>query len=358
MSSERTKQLLRGITTLIPLLIIVVLLLYFAKAPHSSQPHDTPSEQQTVVADSVINNRHFSNFDPNEASYIELVEAGVERRVAVSIIRWRESGKVYRIKEDIALCYGMTDSLYLLLEPYIIIGKEYAITPKSDNKTFTKSKRQDVQIAYEPFLIDTASVAYLSTIGFSPRQAEVIANYREAIGGITSMDKFRECYVVDDEVADRLEPYIIFSPMEVETPSTRKIDINSADSTTLVALRGIGPKSAQHIIRYRNLLGGYHKIEQILELECVTTENFNTFSQQIYADTARIEKIYINFARPKQMEVHPYVTNRMLKRIINHRELKGGWSTIEEMTDANIMSEDEAMRIAPYLDFGTHTSTE
>ena len=252
----------------------------------------------------------------------------------------------------------MTDSLYLLLEPYIIIGKEYAIKPKSDNKTFTKSKRQDVQFAYEPFLIDTASVAYLSTIGFSVRQAEVIANYREAIGGITSMDKFRECYVVDDEVADRLEPYIIFSPVEVETPSTLKIDINSADSTTLVALRGIGPKSAQHIIRYRDLLGGYHKIEQILELECVTTENFNTFSQQIYADTERIEKIYINFARPKQMEVHPYVTNRMLKRIINHRELKGGWSTIEEMTDANIMSEDEAMRIAPYLDFGTQTSID
>lgn len=358
MSNERTKQLLRGITTLIPLLIIVVLLLYFAKAPHSSQPHDTPSEQPTAVADSVINKHHFSNFDPNEASYIELVEAGVERRVAVSIIRWRESGKVYRIKEDIALCYGMTDSLYLLLEPYIIIGKEYAIKPKSDNKTFTKSKRQDVQIVYEPFLIDTASVAYLSTIGFSVRQAEVIANYREAIGGITSMDKFRECYVVDDEVADRLEPYIIFSPKDVIAPSTRKIDINSADSATLVALRGIGPKSAQHIIRYRELLGGYHKIEQILELECVTTENFNTFSQQIYADTARIEKIYINFARPKQMEVHPYITNRMLKRIINHRELKGGWSTIEEMTDANIMSEDEAMRIAPYLDFGTQTSTE
>ena len=346
MSNERTKQLIRGITTLIPLLIIVVLLLYFAKAPGTPQPHDTPSEQPTAVADSVINNRHFSNFDPNEASYIELVEAGVERRVAVSIIRWRESGKVYRIKEDIALCYGMTDSLYLLLEPYIIIGKEYAITPKSDNKTFTKSKRQDVQIAYKPFLIDTASVAYLSTIGFSVRQAEVIANYREAIGGITSMDKFRECYVVDDEVADRLEPYIIFSPVEVIAPSTRKIDINSADSATLVALRGIGPKSAQHIIRYRDLLGGYHKIY------------FNTFSQQIYADTARIEKIYINFARPKQMEVHPYITNRMLKRIINHRELKGGWSTIEEMTNANIMSEDEAMRIAPYLDFGTQTSIE
>jgi hypothetical protein len=33
--------------------------------------------------------------------------------------------------------------------------------------------------------------------------------------------------------------------------------------------------------------------------------------------------------------------------------LKGGWSTIEEMIDCNILSQDEAQRIAPYLDFGT-----
>ena len=358
MASERTKQLTRGITILIPLLIIVVLLLYFAKAPNHTPGQETETQQPTTERDSTLNTRPLKPFDPNEATYIELVEAGVERRAAVSIIRWREAGKIYRIKEDIALCYGMTDSLYLLLEPYITIGKDYAIKPSSNNKSFTKSKRPIAEISYAPFLIDTATVGYLSTIGFSIRQAEVIVNYREAIGGITSMEQFRACYVVDDEVADRLEPYIIFSSKEAIATSEYKVDINTADSATLVALRGIGPKSAQHIIRYRNLLGGYHKIEQILELDCVTTENFSTFSQQIYADTARIEKIYINFARPKQMEVHPYITNRMLRRIINHRELKGGWSTIEEMTDANIMSEDEAMRIAPYLDFGTHTSTE
>jgi hypothetical protein len=44
----------------------------------------------------------------------------------------------------------------------------------------------------------------------------------------------------------------------------------------------------------------------------------------------------------------------MLKRIINYRELKGGWSTIEEMIESNILSDEEAARIAPYLDFGTN----
>jgi hypothetical protein len=43
----------------------------------------------------------------------------------------------------------------------------------------------------------------------------------------------------------------------------------------------------------------------------------------------------------------------MLKRLIKQRELKGGWSTIEEMIEDKIFTEDEAARIAPYLSFGT-----
>jgi DNA uptake protein ComE-like DNA-binding protein len=106
-------------------------------------------------------------------------------------------------------------------------------------------------------------------------------------------------------------------------------------------------------MRYRELLGGYHSVEQISELKVVTEENFRNISSQIWCDSAKIKKIYINFARPKELEVHPYVSNRMLRRIINHRELKGGWSTIEEMIESDILNDEEARRIAPYLDFGT-----
>ena len=178
------------------------------------------------------------------------------------------------------------------------------------------------------------------------------------IGGYRNIDEFAECYAVDSVMVERLRPYIIFPKVEVvevvrEPDVTFPIDINSADSATLLRVRGIGQKSVVHILRYRELLGGYYSVEQISELAVVTDENFCIFSQQIYCDSAEIEKIYINFARPKELEVHPYLSNRMLKRIINHRELKGGWSTIEEMIDSKIFNTEEAARIAPYLDFGT-----
>lgn len=305
----------------------------------------------------IISTPQYSSFDPNEADYTTLVKAGLPRNIAVNLIRWRESGKVFRIKEDIALCYGMTDSLYCILEPYITIGEKYRIKPKvADQNKPTESKREYI---YSPFRIDTATANYLRTIGFSSRQADLVIRYRDMIGGYRNIEEFEECYAVDSAMAARLKPYIIF-PQRDTTDITQTqhielpLEINSADSASLIKINGIGTKSVVHILRYRDLLGGYHSVEQISELKVVTEENFRKFSQQIWCDSAKIKKIYINFARPKELEVHPYISSRMLKRIINHRELKGGWSTIEEMTDAKILSKDEAARIAPYLDFGTN----
>ena len=301
------------------------------------------------------------SFDPNIADYRTMIDAGLPRNVAVSLIKWREAGKVYRIKEDVALCYGITDSLYFALEPYITIGEEYRIKPRNEqaNERATTPTRT---IEYKPFKIDTASAEYLHTLGFTLRQAKLVVRYRDMIGGYRDMAEFEECYAVDSAMAARLKPYIIFEERDSTLNSTGyereelilPVDINSADSATLVRLRGIGAKSAMHIIRYRELLGGYYSKSQISELEVVTEENFHKILPQIWCDSAKIKKIFINFARSKELEVHPYISNLMLKRIVNYRELKGGWSTIEEMIESNIFSDEEAARIAPYLDFGTN----
>lgn len=356
--NEWAKQNIRGAVLLIPLILIVVLLIIIARPDDrfdDALPHDHAILDSLATADTIT----LKHFDPNTADYRTLIASGVERRIAVSIIRWREAGKVFRIKEDLALCYGMTDSIYFAMEPYIIIGEEQRIKPTKSYDRDTKRGRAEADTAaLKPFTLDSVGTAYLRAVGFTLREAELVIRYRDMIGGYRSMEEFAECYAVDSVMAARLAPYIIF-PERTETTFGRKtisypVDLNSADSATLVALRGIGPKSVVHILRYRELLGGYYSTEQLLELSAVTEENFRNFSAQIYCDSAKIKKIYINFARPKELEVHPYLSNRMLRRIINNRELKGGWSTVGEMIEDNIFSEEEAARIAPYLDFGTN----
>jgi competence ComEA-like helix-hairpin-helix protein len=306
----------------------------------------------------------------------------VPSAVAAGIVRWRKYGKVYRIKEDLTQVTGMTDSLYAVLKPYIIIADSLAPQPKEYKNgsayrvdVHTTSERggernsADRKIIEnftpEKFLIDTASAAYLTRWGFSPKQAEVVVRYRDASGGIHSAEHFKRCYVVSEEMAEKIVPHIIFSkreesktkaeypqPASESTEPKPLVDINRADSAALVAIDGIGPKSASEIIKYRKLLGGYHSVEQLSELKCITESNFEKILAKISCDSFVISKIDVNFASPKELERHPYVSAQTLRRIIKQRQLKGGWSRIEEMTEQNILSEEEAKRLAPYLRFG------
>ena len=305
-----------------------------------------------------------SVFDPNTVSYEELLAMGFDKSVAVSILKYRARGKVFEIAEEFALCYGVTDSMFRVLRPYITIGEQFRPQPKSyatdskrDSLQQLSRQRWEQKIArraphpFEPFRIDTVGIDYLQSIGFTYRQAEGLIEYRNrGAEGIRNMAELSDCWAVSPEMADSLARYVIFPEPK---PYGGKVEINSADSTTLVAVRGIGPKTAAAIVEYRKLLGGYVSINQLSELKCVTSENFALFSQQICCDSCVFSKIDINFAPASELERHPYMTRGAINRVIQLRKSKGGWKSFEEIVEENIFTKEQAQSLAPYLHFGT-----
>ena len=103
---------------------------------------------------------------------------------------------------------------------------------------------------------NTVSVEDLQRLGFSLKQAQSIDNYRLKGGRFRRPSDFAKSFVVSDSVFQRLKPYI-------DIPL---LDINRADSTALLALPGIGPYFAGKIVSYREKLGGYSSVEQLLEI--------------------------------------------------------------------------------------------
>ncbi|MBR2961703.1 MAG: helix-hairpin-helix domain-containing protein [Alistipes sp.] len=299
-------------------------------------------------------------FDPNTVTYKELRTMGFDRRVAVSLIRFRARDKVFNIPEDLAICYGITDSMFERLRPYIHIGEEFRIKPDSFRLAAKQAdslrrhtpprKPRFSPCPFEPFRIDTVGIAYLRRIGFSIRQARAVIDYRDRDPhGIRSMDELRECYAVSEEMADSLSHFVIFpDPL----PYGGLVELNSADSATLRSVRGIGAKTVVAIMEYRRLLGGYARIEQISELKCVTNDNFLLISKQICCDSCKISKIDINFAPASVLERHPYMTRGAINKIVERRKSKGGWKSLKEMTDEQIFGTEQAAALAPYLHFG------
>ena len=287
-------------------------------------------------------------FDPNTASLDDLLGLGLSKHEAVSLLKYRAAGKVFRIPEDLALCYGISDSLYRRLAPWVRIGRKYAIAPEK----YRTGRILPEPLPPQPFRIDTVSVRYLRAIGaLSKRQAEAFVRWRD-LSGIYDMEELRDCYVVSDSVAAALEPYVIF-PERKPRPTEQPVELNTADSATLRSVSGIGPKTVVSILNYRERLGGFLRAEQLAEVPGVTERNYEKILKQIYCDSCKIRKIDINFASPKVLGRHPYIAPQALRKLLKARQLKGGWSTAEELVEENIMTRKEAARLAPYLQFGS-----
>lgn len=131
------------------------------------------------------------------------------------------------------------------------------------------------------------------------------------------------------------------------------IELNTADSVSLCRVYGIGPVFASRIIAYRTILGGYHSLDQLLEVRGITMDIYSNISTIFFIDHAQISKIDINFATQERLTSHPYITPGMARRIVRGR-MKGGFESNTELLNNNILLPEEAKRLAPYLSFPTN----
>ena len=249
--------------------VVIALTAYFAKPRRGVELAEKSKSSKSVEKSTNEQRDTLFTFDPNTVTYDELRLLGFDKRTAVSIVKYRTAGKVFGIAEEFALCYGVSDSMFTRVRPYIKIGEKYATKPQNRASDSTKKERKTrfSPRPFEKFAIDTVGVEYLRLIGFSTRQAEALIEYRNRGKGIFSINELRDCYAVSEEMADSLSHFVILSERD---PYEGLIEINSADSATLRKVRGIGEKTVVAVMQYRKLLGGFVRKEQILELKCVT----------------------------------------------------------------------------------------
>ena len=356
MANGFTKREMGQAILLMAMALLIALLWLTAKGRRADAPIASPQHADAVIAEErdtiLVTAPQLHPFDPNTVNYEELIAMGISRREAVSLLKFRATGKLFRIREDVALCYGITDSAYQVLKPYIKIGEAYRIQPHAhhDGQYDRKAEDSTTYITPTPFRIDTVSARYLRAIGaFTKRQAEAFIRWRDR-SGMRDMEEVRACYVVDDSVATALEPFIIFPERDL-SPFEAPVDINTADSSRLVEVVGIGPKTAHAIIRYRERLGGFVRVEQLAEVRGVLERNYEKILQQICCKDVEIQKIDINFATPSELD-HPYIGPKLVRKIVKQRQLKGGWTCTQELVETNILTKEEAERLNPYLVFG------
>lgn len=134
-------------------------------------------------------------------------------------------------------------------------------------------------------------------------------------------------------------------------PQRQPIEINSSDSATLVKLPGIGPVLSARIIKYRNFLGGYARIDQLKEVYGLPEETFEAIKGRVVADTLLIRKININSAEYKEISRIPYLEKYDVSAILKYREISGRINNLHDLTGHKILSAEKAAKMGAYLKY-------
>jgi DNA uptake protein ComE-like DNA-binding protein len=222
-------------------------------------------------------------FDPNTADSTQLLRLGLQDWQVRNIYKYRAAGGIYRKPLDFAKLYGLTVKQYRELEPYIRISSDYlpASTLVNEKETYTRKEPKD-SITYQ-------------------------------------------------------------RPSKIK--ETEHIVLNTADTTLLMTIPGIGPYYARKIVQYGNRLGGYVSVDQLDEIDNFPTEA----KKYMEISNPSPKKLNVNQLSLNELKRHPYINFYQAKAITDYRRLHGAIKSLNDLRLLKDFTPEVIKRLTPYV---------
>lgn len=225
-----------------------------------------------------------------------------------------------------------------------------------DSTLFIKAEKEYGHVvkqpyAFKPYMFDPNNISLDSLLhfGISPKLARSIIGYRTKVAPFAYKQQLLKVYGMDAENYAIIEAYIRLPEKPVKVAmnvDVVKIDINSADSVTLLAIKSVYPSMASRIIKYRNLLGWYHDVRQLKEVWGMDDKLFQKLEDRIIVDTSGFEKKDIVNADYREIYRFPYFKNyakAITKYLKEHKD-----ATLLSLLQANIIPKDVYQKTVKY----------
>lgn len=229
-----------------------------------------------------------------------------------------------------------------------------------------KSKKNKLLVPQKPFNPNNLNRNDWIKLGFSEKQASSIIKYKNAIHNFKTKSDVGKVFCISEDYFNKIEKLIllpdsidIIKPLRSKKEEQLKkademaitIELNSADSVSLLALKGIGPYWSKRIIKHRNFLGGFYKTNQLTDMKGFPDSLFQAIKPFILVDTLLIKKIDINHFSFDDIKKHPQLWYGVGKSIVNYRDQHGPFQSIEDLHKIYSLKPHQINDLAPYAKF-------
>ncbi len=248
----------------------------------------------------------------------------------------------------------------------------------AERHTQQRAHREGIQLfAFDPNELPTEQWVML---GLSEKQAEAIHRYEAHGGKFRTKRDLARMRVIDPDLFAQWEPYIQLPDSLVRQQRERftrepwpkdtarwerkaprekagraqQVELNTADSATLVAVNGIGPAFARSILRYRDRLGGFTTIEQLSEVPILRDkpDAVEKLMAKLLVDPSMARQLKLNTCSVEDLAKHPYMNWKVAKALIAYRAQHGPFLRVEDISQCVLVTDSIRERIAPYLTVG------
>lgn len=245
-----------------------------------------------------------------------------------------------------------------------------AFTPKNESEKSNSSINWSLQGTFNPN--DASDQDWLSR-GLSKNQVRSINKYTSTGAQFHSLEDLKRVYVLSDEWVDFFAADFAFpEPARTEHTKPRqkdehldyeetvvverafereqpRVNINIADTTALMEIRGIGSYYANKLVNYRSALGGFHDMNQLKELYNIREETLLILENSTFIDRNQLQCLAINSASAEELAQHPYLSRNQSKAIVAFRTEHGAFQVEQDLLKCVVISEDLLEKIRPYL---------
>ena len=219
-------------------------------------------------------------FDPNTADSSTLVHVGLKKWQASNMLKYRAKGGRYRRAEDMKKIYGMTDSMYMALLPYIQID---TVAVNHYRDSIRKSERDSVMIDSMPRYVSqkrdtilnlrTADTTELKMIrGIGSYRARQIVRYREQLGGFAHVDQLCEIKALQPLLTDSIQADSLLAHFWLDSVIINPLRVNSVGVEKLQRHPYLSFEQAKAIYELRRKKIHLDSIAQLKKAECFTEQ--------------------------------------------------------------------------------------